>query len=375
MQRAHPRSRGENVRLTARTSLFAGSSPLTRGKRENAPGDLLAEGLIPAHAGKTGRSVSPLICRPAHPRSRGENVFDHAEPTIAHGSSPLTRGKRETGKRGRTAMGLIPAHAGKTTPISAATFVAWAHPRSRGENLTATGAPPSVFGSSPLTRGKPYCHWCPSFRVRLIPAHAGKTSRSTRGAPCTTAHPRSRGENLSCLLAPVSRTGSSPLTRGKLGTGPSSVVMLRLIPAHAGKTPAGQTLRGLATAHPRSRGENDGGFNWLANFPGSSPLTRGKRREPNRRQARIRLIPAHAGKTGPFRQCAPPSWAHPRSRGENPPQVLIGAVRTGSSPLTRGKRQPPIPGSAADRLIPAHAGKTLPDLRFYCADRSDLGNP
>ena len=26
-------------------------------------------------------------------------------------------------------------------------------------------------------------------------------------------------------------------------------------------------------------------------------------------------------------------------------------------------------------LIPAHAGKTLPDLRFYRADRSDLGKP
>ena len=30
---------------------------------------------------------------------------------------------------------------------------------------------------------------------------------------------------------------------------------------------------------------------------------------------------------------------------------------------------------SAEGLIPAHAGKTLPDLRFYCADRSDLGKP
>ena len=47
----------------------------------------------------------------------------------------------------------------------------------------------------------------------------------------------------------------------------------------------------------------------------------------------------------------------------------------GSSPLTRGKREDYVREVQQQRLIPAHAGKTLPDLRFYCADRSDLGNP
>ena len=52
--------------------------------------------------------------------------------------------------------------------------------------------------------------------------------------------------------------------------------------------------------------------------------------------------------------------AHPRSRGENDLEMpgLIG--RFGSSPLTRGKREPaPRLGEPA-RLIPAHAGKTAP---------------
>ena len=88
---------------------------------------------------------------------------------------------------------------------------------------------------------------------------------------------------------------------------------------------------------------------------GSSPLTRGK---PNRRSQSIRNL-----------------VAHPRSRGENTDEQSARAGDAGSSPLTRGKhgaKTSPQPGPG---LIPAHAGKTLPDLRFYRADRSDLGKP
>ena len=53
------------------------------------------------------------------------------------------------------------------------------------------------YGSSPLTRGKRLAAGIVPHVIRLIPAHAGKT-RSTRGA-CVwpRAHPRSRGENTS----------------------------------------------------------------------------------------------------------------------------------------------------------------------------------
>ena len=67
--------------------------------------------------------------------------------------------------------------------------------------------------------------------------------------------------------------------------------------------------------------------------------------------------------------------AHPRSRGENETQLKALARQIGSSPLTRGKQGECLDCRVCSRLIPAHAGKTLPDLRFYCADRSDLGNP
>ena len=68
-------------------------------------------------------------------------------------------------------------------------------------------------------------------------------------------------------------------------------------------------------------------------------------------------------------------WAHPRSRGENLMGLATTLLTEGSSPLTRGKRLERAAHPGCHGLIPAHAGKTLPDLRFYRADRSDLGKP
>ena len=50
-------------------------------------------------------------------------------------------------------------------------------------------------------------------------------------------------------------------------------------------------------AHPRSRGENEGGDEALFDGCGSSPLTRGKLAAIQADSLRWRLIPAHAGKT------------------------------------------------------------------------------
>ena len=50
------------------------------------------------------------------------------------GSSPLTRGKPEAIRTYETPLGLIPAHAGKTGRQAGGQVAEWAHPRSRGEN-------------------------------------------------------------------------------------------------------------------------------------------------------------------------------------------------------------------------------------------------
>ena len=253
---AHPRSRGENTASFFGSADTLGSSPLTRGKL--LLDEDLGEGarLIPAHAGKTSHHLPARERGSAHPRSRGENAGRTGRGGPGWGSSPLTRGKPWCKPCLPRHVGLIPAHAGKTLMVAISTATRPAHPRSRGEN----GSAPSIIsvrsGSSPLTRGKPDPYSYAAVKRGLIPAHAGKTVLVHAPASYGAAHPRSRGENFAGLKDKLSSAGSSPLTRGKPVLTPPLIALVRLIPAHAGKTPLRRRHRGREAAHPRSRGEN-----------------------------------------------------------------------------------------------------------------------
>ena len=253
------------------------------------------------------------------------------------GSSPLTRGKPRLLEILLHGTRLIPAHAGKTRPEHPRTARTGAHPRSRGENLTCQSSTIAYPGSSPLTRGK---HG-PTHRLRfhpgLIPAHAGKTDQRGARGSTRAAHPRSRGENGRCSLSFSLLRGSSPLTRGKRGLVVACEVGARLIPAHAGKTPYGTTPHLQSGAHPRSRGENSASALAFSRPHGSSPLTRGKLPRELVDVLSEGLIPAHAGKTRRPRPHPCQDAAHPRSRGENSTEGVSMSAVTGSSPLTRGK--------------------------------------
>ena len=172
-----------------------GSSPLTRGKPRAELASGRAQGLIPAHAGKTADSHAGVHGYQAHPRSRGENSHLTRHPMKTRGSSPLTRGKLSVGAGADAVPGLIPAHAGKTGSGARQPWDRGAHPRSRGENEALAASDATDKGSSPLTRGKPHCP-------------IGQIARCA-------AHPRSRGENVQAERRRSSSRGSSPLTRGK----------------------------------------------------------------------------------------------------------------------------------------------------------------
>ena len=215
VSRAHPRSRGENALLASMVVLAWGSSPLTRGKLHADADFVHREGLIPAHAGKTS-STNRIRSRTwAHPRSRGENRTLRRLRSRLRGSSPLTRGKRGDAPPGPAFLGLIPAHAGKTGPTSPRPPTPRAHPRSRGENTGILIATAGYTGSSPLTRGKRVKEYQKRVSKRLIPAHAGKTHRRSAPNGIKRAHPRSRGENTRKMGLAAIVAGSSPLTRGK----------------------------------------------------------------------------------------------------------------------------------------------------------------
>ena len=173
----------------------SGSSPLTRGKPAYQAGACYTDGLIPAHAGKTEGTCGLIFRCGAHPRSRGENSNRAFMTSSGWGSSPLTRGKLTIKVSVHCLVGLIPAHAGKTDQTTPKDQPAWAHPRSRGENIHVYRFLITQSGSSPLTRGKPRSLGLSSTRSGLIPAHAGKTDGRRARRPPRPAHPRSRGEN------------------------------------------------------------------------------------------------------------------------------------------------------------------------------------
>ena len=152
-------------------------------------------------------------------------------------------------------------------------------------------------GSSPLTRGKPAGALCRRMVWGLIPAHAGKTTRRGWSTRTSRAHPRSRGENRMVVIALSLTAGSSPLTRGKQASVFLGVAWSGLIPAHAGKTLLLVVGQGEGGAHPRSRGENVVAASSWGGRQGSSPLTRGKHSDGLGHLVADRLIPAHAGKT------------------------------------------------------------------------------
>ena len=274
--RDHPRSRGENVPYANEGLGQRGSSPLTRGKPELRPGRYVVSGIIPAHAGKT--IFQALLTRTTgdHPRSRGENETGWVKVGEHWGSSPLTRGKRTPARRKILLAGIIPAHAGKTSKARSYHRKTRDHPRSRGENGERPQSRRAGLGSSPLTRGKLRRHSTSPSRAGIIPAHAGKTSPSVKSLSPERDHPRSRGENLRLVRWSVTVRGSSPLTRGKRPWRTAADLRSRIIPAHAGKTAESPVVLEELGDHPRSRGENLRFEGCDLRAQGSSPLTRGK---------------------------------------------------------------------------------------------------
>ena len=207
-------------------------------------------------------------------------------------------------------------------------------------------------------------------QVRLIPACAGKTRKSTSQGSRTPAHPRVCGENIGDTLPVKVLEGSSPRVRGKPRIRMNEMMPTRLIPACAGKTRARVIAVSLAWAHPRVCGENCFHAPPAGRASGSSPRVRGKRFGRPVRFRGYGLIPACAGKTsqGIFRSGE--TWAHPRVCGENIDRNSSSASRAGSSPRVRGK---PLRGffpQPRKGLIPACAGKTDASTTVFSIPRA-----
>ena len=146
------------------------------------------------------------------------------------------------------------------------------------------------------------------------------------------------GENVIAVRVLAALTGSSPRGRGKHVAEYGVAARVRLIPAWAGKTGLNAWSGAGVWAHPRVGGENSKKTAGGMGNRGSSPRGRGKLGLRDREARSVRLIPAWAGKTSSSLRVCSRARAHPRVGGENQAITEPLIFVGGSSPRGRGKQ-------------------------------------
>ena len=193
-RRAHPRVRGDvsTVGLACMTPL--GSPPRARGRHQRHVCQWHQRGLTPACAGTSGGQVRHRLHFRAHPRVRGDVVRMLTADELRQGSPPRARGRPWRRAATSGGRGLTPACAGTSGRRPPTHSTPWAHPRVRGDVQAAARAASQAAGSPPRARGRREQERHP-FRVEgLTPACAGTSRwRMARGVT-PRAHPRVRGD-------------------------------------------------------------------------------------------------------------------------------------------------------------------------------------
>ena len=133
----------------------------------------------------------------------------------------------------------------------------------------------------------------------------------------------------------------------------------RFIPAYAGNSEKRYSCQVGSAVHPRLRGELSLASDGSPIGGGSSPLTRGTRRNITSQFPTSRFIPAYAGNSYIYRVLSKSFLVHPRLRGELLPEMKESFGNFGSSPLTRGTLWLKRSGIDCCRFIPAYAGNSL----------------
>ena len=132
---------------------------------------------------------------------------------------------------------------------------------------------------------------------------------------------------------------------------------LRITPAYAGKSRRTSFQAAVLADHPRLCGEKfDQLFNIMRTI-GSPPPMRGKAWQADSRNAGNRITPAYAGKSFPSSVMMLVLWDHPRLCGEKFTYTFRISKVSGSPPPMRGKACGGSGGGAYSRITPAYAGK------------------
>ena len=171
----HPRIRGEHTLYGSFALDESGSSPHTRGARCRGTSRSSDFRIIPAYAGSTCRPRTAGCVCTDHPRIRGEHHQRSLHQRSSNGSSPHTRGAHRLARSRGHHKRIIPAYAGSTCTSRRRGARRWDHPRIRGEHRHVTQKQLAEVGSSPHTRGALASVAMGFLSIGIIPAYAGST--------------------------------------------------------------------------------------------------------------------------------------------------------------------------------------------------------
>ena len=166
----------------------------------------------------------------------GEKSAPRITSPVSWGSPPHVRGKGSSLGWSRAFHGITPACAGKSLPSLFFAHTYWDHPRMCGEKHYSLKITFLSSGSPPHVRGKD-AHAAMRARVlRITPAHAGKSSILVAHWSAVWDHPRTCGEKSGSMSNFSRCSGSPPHMRGKVPYHDNAWFLTRITPAHAGKS-------------------------------------------------------------------------------------------------------------------------------------------
>ena len=149
---------------------------------------------------------------------------------------------------------IIPAHAGLTTRSPTCLASSRDHPRACGAHNLKSLDNTIEMGSSPRMRGSHCRRFLGNRLMGIIPAHAGLTHGVQLIGIGVRDHPRACGAHLVFIASLLSSMGSSPRMRGSLIRHVIDELLVGIIPAHAGLTNERYGKRYAARDHPRACG-------------------------------------------------------------------------------------------------------------------------
>ncbi len=151
----HPRGHGEHETAERATTFPVGSSPWTRGTLIKHHIFIYMARFIPVDTGNTADSWLFTSMLTVHPRGHGEHITRLACNNHVNGSSPWTRGTRDNTNRVSAKSRFIPVDTGNTTGVKLDQSAMAVHPRGHGEHGIYSRSCIANNGSSPWTRGTP----------------------------------------------------------------------------------------------------------------------------------------------------------------------------------------------------------------------------